>query len=135
MLSTVTEITTTSVIGWKLVQTNGVDKTPFCKDIELPIGKWVRDPNDYKLYAHDGQQYQTGFHIWKNKESAIEFEKSMRNCHPRNRRVIEVEFQDVVAEGLDVWGTVGDANLLEQYKPAEFWETVVARSIFARKPI
>lgn len=127
MLSTITHVTVgVPNIGWKVVTTN--NKTPFCGNVQLS-DKWTEDKNDFTLRTSDGRKYETGFHIWDSEGVAREFDKVMGTCTPQNRKVVKVEYDELRAVGLDVWGKIGGSNLLEEYHQASLWKCVVARKI------
>lgn len=60
-----------------------------------PINKWIKDTEEYELLTDEKQPYQTGFHIFLDRESAYSY------CND-DEKVCTVEFRNPTA-----WGTQG----------------------------
>jgi len=62
---------------------------------QYPINKWLRDKNEYDIYATFKKEYsvyETGFHIFVNKQDALDSVKSYLNSNPRHKYEVRLVF-------------------------------------------
>lgn len=111
--------------GWKVIGRNGELATLYLGKVPLPEGEWMTDPKTGTLEADDGQEYETGFHLFREREAAKALLDSCKGCYP-SAVVAVVDYRSVTATGEDSW-----RGVMERWtgKPNALFQTVVAREI------
>jgi|GEM_PF-6504723 len=76
--------------GWKSGYVGERSFTTWCQNSILPMGKWVKDESVEQIVnGSKGFSYQTGFHIYAEKDAAV---ADGNDC-------VRVQFRKVVATG------------------------------------